>query len=127
MALRGEALDEAVGAHQALKQGKYHFSPCQGGLGGRNAPGFLVLAALETPRNVALGTWVSSKVKSQVFLEFPGSYRVKWHRAFQTSCPDTWTSVQFIPFGFNPTYSRGGFFISKWACWVADGELMSPP
>lgn len=78
MALHGEALGEAIGAHRALKQGKYHFSPCQGGLGGCKEPGCLVLAALETPKNTALGSWVSSKVKTQVFPEFPGDYRVKW-------------------------------------------------
>lgn len=36
-----------------------------------------VLAALETPRGVVLGTWVSFKVKSQVFQGFTGNYRVK--------------------------------------------------
>lgn len=68
-ALCGEVSGAAIRAHQV---------PCQGSLGEWKASGCLVLAVLETPWKVALGTWVSSKVMSQVFLGFPGKYRVKW-------------------------------------------------
>lgn len=105
-----------------------HGFSMQRGLGEIKAPHSPVLSALEK-LSVALQTWVSSRVKSKVFLEFPGNSRVKWKKSwvFQKSCLDTCTSVQLIRIGFDPTYSRGGFFLSKWACWVAGGELMSPP
>lgn len=77
-ALHGEGPGMAIGACWAPKQVKYHFSPCQGGLGGREAPGCPVLAALGTPWSAALGTWVTTKVKGWVFLGFPDNYKVKW-------------------------------------------------
>lgn len=127
-ALHAEALSVATRARQATPQSFSMVSPCQRGLGGIEAPHSPVLSALEI-RSVALHIWLSSGVKSKVFLEFPGNGRVKWQKSwvFQKSCPDTCTSVQLIHIGFDPTYSRGGFFLSKWACWVAGGELMSPP
>lgn len=81
-ALRGEVPGAAVGARRAPRQVKYSFFfHARGDLGWCEAAGCLVLAALGTPRSVAPGTWVSSKVKSQVFLGFPGNDRVKWQES----------------------------------------------